>query len=537
MAYYPVDPTNPLNPIIPSPTPVTKPAPEPVSPTTPGGIQPPSPYPMPPYPPTPTKPIYPVGKSFSIQSPGIFGVIDEAEVDDFLIPEGGVVKSKNVHFDRRGAITLRLGMTAIGSTVSAGYPCLGMHNVSGSTLLVAFSDGTNNDIYRWSGSDCSKCLEDDTKDSRTRFVDFAGRTIRVNGIDNSIRCWTGVADGPTYWEYTGNPINPQQLWGIEPKFIEVYKSRVYVIGDNTNDDRLYFSSVINSAGNITWDTTLDYVDINPDDGENVTGLRRYSLELLIFKPNYIYRFKTAGMDPDPLIKIGTRSNESIIEGKKGLYFHHDNGFFRYTGEIPEEISLPIRPFVAAIPLSARSTISAWHDDNHIVWSVGDLTVDGEPWKNVELRFTESDDTWTVYSRATPIKWATDFANGSTLVRAISNSKGEVFTYDSGYTDSGEPIPFFCVLKWYELGSVIIKKTVPGLVAICKKAQGTDLMYQIDNEESWHTLGQLRKYLTYFLNKNISCHRIQFKIAGVSSVETFVFQKIVILPTITEGLIE
>ncbi|MDF1498816.1 MAG: hypothetical protein P1P85_05720, partial [Patescibacteria group bacterium] len=138
-----------------------------------------------------------------IRNLGVYGVIRQTEVDDLLIPDGAVVDVKNIHFDRRGASTLRLGLATLGSTVSTGYPCLGLHNAQSSTMAVAFSDGINNDIYRYNGTAWVKSLEDDTAGSKTRFVDFAGRTLRFNGVDGSVKVWSGSTAA---WDYTGNPI-------------------------------------------------------------------------------------------------------------------------------------------------------------------------------------------------------------------------------------------------------------------------------------------------------------------------------------------
>ena len=475
-----------------------------------------------------------------IRNIGIYGIIRESEVDSHLIPEGACIEAVSVHFDKKGAATLRPGIAALGATVSAGYSCVGMHNAFASTMLVVFSDGTNNDIYRYNGSAWAKSLEDDTAGSKTRFVDFAGRTVRLNGIDGSVRVWDGSTAAPvTSWAYTGNPINPQSLSNnsIKPKYGDIYKNKVYFIGDPTKPNRLYFSSVITSAGNITWTPSTDYVDFYPDDGEDASGLKRYSLELLVFKPNYIYRFRTSATDPDPLIKIGTRSNESIIEGKKGLYFHHETGFYKYTGAYPTEISRPISDIVDAIPLSYMDDITSWKDNDHIYWSVGNLTIEGNVWKNIVLRYTESSEIWTVYSYADGITWGSIFNNGTSITRTVGNDDGVVATFNSGNTDLGQPIPYRLISKWYEWDGIENKKIIQKFIGICEKAQGSKLMYQVDDKLAWEDLGQLKKYLNYFEPSNIEFHRIRIKLTGVSSSEAFIWRGLKIIEGINEGVIE
>lgn len=476
-----------------------------------------------------------------IKNLGVYGVIREAEVDSNIIPDGAVSDVMNFSFDRKGVAILRPGTVNLGSTISAGNPCLGIFNAQSKTIIAGFLTS----VYNYSDSNTWDAgLTGLVSGKKSRYVDFAGRTIFINGTADSMRVWNG--SNSAGWVSTGNPINPQNLYNngaqVQPQFVEVYKSRVYVAGDSTNPDRLLFSSVISSAGNITWTPTTDFVDINPSDGENITGLKRYSLELLVFKPNYIYRFRTSGSDPDPLIKIGTRSQESVIEGKKGLYFHHDSGFYKYTGGYPVEISRPISDFTSNITYANYSNVSSWKDSDHIYWFVGDVTIndpvlENQTWKNVVLRYTESSEVWTIYSYPFAIKVGTTFNNGSALTQVVGMDNGAVATFNSGASDLGEPIKYRVVTNWYQWEGLSTLKMIQSIVAICEKAQGSLLMYRTDDEMVWHDLGQLRKFINYFMPLSIKFHRIQFKLTGVSSVEALIFKGLEIPQVLNEGIVK
>lgn len=480
----------------------------------------------------------------SLRNLGSYGVIRRASVDDSLIPEGGLEEVKNFHFDRVGAATVRPGLTALGATVLTARPCVGLHNAQSGTALAVFSNGGSSTIYSFDGSNWSLSLDSGTASVRIRFVDFGSYTIALNFMYNtytSIRFWN--AGSSRHWHNTGNPINPQNMWGYAPQFGEVYKSRIYLSGDTSkegNGSRLYFSSVITSAGNITWAPTTDYVDINPGDGEVMTGLKRFSLELLCFKPNYIYRFRTSGVDPDPLIKIGTRSHESIVEGKRGIYFHHDTGLYRYTGGYPQEISRPINDFIEAIPFSQFTDIVSWNDSDHVYFSVGNLTINdvksSETWKNVVLRYTESSDLWTIYSYASEIRRGMTYTRGATLSRLVGTDYGLVGTHNSGTTDFDEPIPVRLRTKWYEFEGIENTKVIQNLIAICEKQQGLQLKYMVDDKNSWETIGELKQFITTFNNQNIKLNRIRFELTGMQRNEAAIFQGISILKGINEGVL-
>lgn len=480
-----------------------------------------------------------------IENLGVYGVIRAAEVNDSLIPDGAVTDSVNFQFDRKGAATVRTGLSALGATVLASRPCYGLFNAQNGTAIAVFSNGSSAAIYSFSSGAWGLSLDGGTASIAVRFVDFGSYTIALNFMYNtysSMRFWN--AGSSRHWHNTGNPINPQNMWGYTPQFGEVYKSKVYLFGDTSkegNPSRLYFSSVISSTGNITWSPSVDYVDINPGDGEGGSGLKRFSLELLCFKPNYIYRFRTSGVDPDPLIKIGTRSQESIVEGKRGLYFHHDTGFYRYTGGYPTEISRPISDIVDAIPYTQFKSIAGWNDSDHIYWSIGTVTVldvkENITYKNCVIRYTESSDVWTVYSYSSDLRRGTTYNSGTTLTRIVGTDMGIVATQNSGNLDIGEPIKYRLRTKWYDWGTVATSKVIEELVGICEKAQGSELMYQTDENQEWKSIGQLKQLATYFNKQQIRFNRIKFQLTGVSRSEPPVFLGVEIIKGINFGITE
>ena len=482
----------------------------------------------------------------SIRNVGVRGIIRPSQVDDTLIPDVAVTESINFHFDRIGAATVRPGIAAVGSTVLTARPAVGFHNAQAGTALAVFSNGSSSTIYSYNGTAWSVSLDGGTASVRIRFVDFGSYTIALNFIYNtysSMRFWN--AGSSRHWLNTGTPINPQNMWGRTPQVGEVYKSRVYLAGDTSvegSPSRLYFSSVISSTGVITWSPTADFVDINPGDGESITAIKRFSLELLVFKPNYIYRFRTSGVDPDPLIKIGTRSQESIVEGKRGLYFHHDTGFYKYSGGYPVEISRPIADIVDAIPYSQYDNIVAWNDNDHIYWSVGNLTITSEPtgnitWRNVVLVYTESSEVWTVYSYANEIQAGMTYTRGTVFSRLVATDNGVVATHGSGTTDLGEPIEYRLRTKWHEWENVITQKVLHEMLAVCEKAQASEVMYQTDENYEWITIGTITKMVSFFEELNISFHRIRFLITGISRFEASIFRGLEITKGINEGIVE
>jgi hypothetical protein len=469
----------------------------------------------------------------TINKLGVFGVIRAAEVDDDLLPVGALTDTLNCSFDRKGAITLRPGTALIGAQVISGTQALGLYHfnssVSGSSaifLAINNAAGTATNIFRSTGEGFSISLGTLTVGSQVGFVTFANAAMFLNGQQQPWQTTDGVT-----WTNTGNPLAPNNApitrWG------EVFKSRIYLTGNTTNPSRLFFSSIIASSAVISWTTSTDFVDINPNDGENITGLRRYSLELLVFKPNYIYRFRTSSTDPDPLIKIGIRSNNSVVEGKLGLYFHHDTGFYRYSGGYPTEISRPISDIVDNIARSNYDYISAWKDSDHIYWSIGDITIEGVTVNRMVARYTESSDVWTLYNYPSEIRQGTTYTSGTAVIQMVGDRNGNVLRFNSGITDNGSGIPYQFITRWEDWNDTSYLKTINSISYVCEKAQGMELFYQTDEDVSWRSLGKVTKFWDIFNQLDIKCHRIRFRGRGVSSLEAFIFKKI----KVERGLVE
>jgi hypothetical protein len=251
----------------------------------------------------------------NIDNLGVHGLIRPASVDDSLIPDTGCTEAVNVNFDRIGAVMVRPGLTNTWGTVSATTPtynpCIGLHNAAGSFIIAGFKGtATAVRLYVYGGEGWNLQASNLFSTAKVRFIEFANRTMWMNGTTDSISFNSSEVFVGGNASTTGNPLNTNQFvdggGSTDRKtasFGEVYKSRVYLAGDTGGGasnytgkpSRLYFSSVADVSGNITWNPSVDYVDINPGDGEKISALKRYSLELVIYKPNYIYRFRTSGL--------------------------------------------------------------------------------------------------------------------------------------------------------------------------------------------------------------------------------------------------
>jgi len=436
------------------------------------------------------------------------GVIRSSAVDDTLVPQNTCGFALNINFDVIGAFQTRQGLTKIGETVEAGKPVLGMtnyrNNAGSNYKLLAKIDA---DVYAYNGSSWSSVRNNLTTGSKARFTNFVDYVFMVNGNGNEV---VSTYNGSGSFGTT-NATNLHK-----GDFIENYRSRIWIADSST--DKLYYSNVVETNNTITGGT--EYIQISPQDGESITGLQRYSRALLVFKQNHIYRvFSITSVDPDPYINRGTYSQESIVEAKDGIYYHHSSGFYKFAEGDQIEISRPIIDVIQAIPRSYWPNVSGWTDDDHIYWSIGDITLDGISYSNMVCRYTISTQVWTLYSYAFEIRGATLYDNGTTQIMAVGDDIGKVYQFNYGNTDDGSTINYELQTHWLYLSTP--KQNIKNLTEmgfLHENAQGALLSYRkdIDLANKWRELGQIGDDLFQSKLMNDSFQRIKFRISGNNS---------------------
>jgi hypothetical protein len=453
------------------------------------------------------------------------GLYREAAVSESRLPLDSVVDVINFDFDKIGAATLRKGTTILGNQISAGTNILGLYEFRDSGA------GTNNQIvavngtvlyYLASGTWTSKRTSL-TSGAKARFTTYLDYLFMVNG-NEATASWTGAAADSfsTTTNVTNAPIG---------KFIDNFKARIWIAGNATYPDRLYYSSLPTSVTTplLTWDTdvaTGQWIDVSPSDGENITGLKRDKNSLLVFKNNHIYRvFSVSETDLDPKINLGTYSQESIVEAKDGIYFHHPSGFYKYSDGSAKEISLPIVDFIRNISLTNYSKVCGWEDGDHVLWSVGDVTISGITYTNVVCRYTISSQVWTIRSYPKQFLFSSKYNDGSNLYRLVGDNDGNILKVDIGNTDNGSSIQYMLTHRFYTFdGFKHTEKTLKKTLFSHDGGTGSKVLYRVDNDKPndfTKSLGELGVKDSIF-NDVVKGRKIQFRINGTSKGEPFTY---------------
>ena len=177
--------------------------------------------------------------------------------------------------------------------------------------------------------------------------------------------------------------------------------------------------------------------------------------MIVFKTNRLYRvFDIGQVDPDPYYAVGTSSQESVVETKVGVFFHHSTGIFQFDiNGIVQEVSRPIWDIIRAVPATQYANVTGWleADGDHVVWSLGDVTIKVITYHNLHVRYTLSTQVWTHYSYANnfvmSIRRQPFYVNGANMWALAGDSLGNVMMMNNGNTDNGTSILYSLIHRW------------------------------------------------------------------------------------------
>lgn len=470
------------------------------------------------------------------------GRITAYSVNTSLIPNNSVSNCANSNFDTvLGAATVRNGTTALGSVVATGKSPLGLaefvgHGGSPNLLLSVFKGTTNSTLYyfdtAWHASDQTAL----SNTAKVRFATLGGRSFFANGAVMKSSAAAAV------WT-TDDCITTDS---VVPSLLYTYKQRMIAGGYSAYPDRVYFSSIIDptTAPFITWNTngtTGDWIDVNPDDGDNVTGFSDVSNLVLVFKKKGFYRMDTVtkNVDTIPVYDAGAVSQEAITKCQGMVYFFSGDAIYSTNGGYPTQISrLGVQDYIDAIPQTAWANVSMGADTFNVYISTGLITVNGLANYYV-LKFSTRDQSWSVHYGIT---WQmfyaklTDSTNGR-LTRFADNT-GFVQTLNLGKTDNGTPIFYNIETQEIDFGNRASTKRINDKITVYgRNMMGSKLEYKIETGDWVQVPSEFKSTVNTVEDFNIEGRYFKFRWQGETVGARPVFEGIYFNNLLNEGNIE
>lgn len=348
--------------------------------------------------------------------------------------------------------------------------------VNGRWLYAGHADEVSN----WEGTTWTVRRSGLAQISKPRFAQYLNYIWMVNGNESIGGDPVATSNGGDF----GTDLVPEDFPAGD--FISAgFEGRVWVVDKTLGI--VYYTDIVQfvppSVYSLSYNPEVNFItQIAPQTGQTFTGIHEVPRALLIFTEDSIYRiYGATSLDAYPAYNVGTYSQESIVETKTGIFFHHSSGFYQFDyGSQPVEISRRIIDFVEAIPRSAYEDITGVYDGfDAVEWSVGQVVVEGVVYSNCVLRYTISTQVWTIYDYpANTITAMISYDDGDAINHIMGTQAGLVGAMDTGYTDFGEPFYFEFIDRWRSFTDMYYKtKAIDGFNIYSENAAGANLSYQ------------------------------------------------------------
>lgn len=261
-----------------------------------------------------------------------FGSLNTTD-DPLLLQEDESPDALNVVYDTVHAIETRPGYTKV-LTTSLSNPIKGIVAFYKSDLTKQLVYGSGSNLYRYNNAGGSVNLTGTpatfTANQQWSFDVYMDAVYGGNGIEPLI------AHNGTAYSVVNAAINPQ--------LVKVHKNRVFAVKKNSST--LYFSD----AGNPSSFPVNNFIQINTNDGQNITGIEVLQDSLIIFKDDSIFV-----LDGEPLgagntttignlqlrkanSDVGCTAFRTIQRVGSVLMFMHKSGLYVYQNYAAQLVS-------------------------------------------------------------------------------------------------------------------------------------------------------------------------------------------------------
>ncbi len=317
------------------------------------------------------------------------------------IPDQFASALQNVTLDTRGQLLKRPGQSMINNASALGSSAVtggGYHNASSGSNFFGVVVGSS--VYR-TGNTFAGSYTDVT--GTTTVTTSASNLVQVTDLNDKL-IFCNELDKPFYLSATGNAVQISTGLFTGAKTCTTYG--VYLVIGNTLETSVSYPSRVRwsdiNSPNIF--PALNYVDVEPDDGDKIVSIISFDDSVYIFKKRSIYRMLITGLDgPDAFIirpvvrNIGAWAKNSVRAiPNVGIAFLAQNTAYVLNDQGLQPIGDPIqRTFDSVNRAQWGNAVAAVYPKRYQYWisvATGSATSN-----NAMLVYDYIQRAWTVYS--------------------------------------------------------------------------------------------------------------------------------------------
>jgi len=336
------------------------------------------------------------------------------------------------------------------------------------------------------------------------FEQFQGYLVIVNGKNNPVvyqEDWSEVQQFGVNFSITGV--------SCIPKYVCAFKQFLF-FAHTTEGGTTYRSRVrwCEPADITSWPSE-NYLDLDADDGTEITGIELLGDYIVVFKERKIFvlTYRSGSMVFEPTLVIDGRgciAPASLTSIYNDLIFFSDDGIYSFDGGGNlEEISSKIKPLVLQVnPMRKRYVQSAPNEELDQLWFAVSFLDSPVNDKVFVYNFTNPDEEcWSVYDmevatlgfyyRYSSLRWdeldnAIDdysityddyYALEGAPQLLITDYDGNVYDHE-GTTDSGSVFVSKWQSKYFDFGAPQLNKRLTRLIFRVKKEENASIVFKL-----------------------------------------------------------
>ena len=373
-----------------------------------------------------------------------------------------------------GSYTFSYKITAINNVGETVASSAGEEDLNQSTL-----DTTSYMTVSWSAvTDAVGYNVYGRKDGDWRFLAYVEGNASVSFKDD------GSLDPSTVF----TPPEGNSTGGQKGAYIELYKDSLFILGDEDNPSRLYYSGGGDKIDDFTIENGGGFIDVSKNDGQKGTGLKVFKDKILIFKEDSIYQFSFTSSGLPQVVQVtdavGALSPRSIVSVENDVFFASRRGIFTIGNEAgyafdvlrTNELSAKIRSVFQTIEGSRMENISAVYatksNKNLIIFS---YTETGGTTNNKAIVYDRERLAWYQWSNIQANCWA-DYvdSDGDQYIVYGDDASGYSKEILTGSDDFGSAIRAYASLKGEIFNDITRYKTLKNVHVVLREPTGTVL---------------------------------------------------------------
>lgn len=386
----------------------------------------------------------------------------------------------NVDLDRRGGFYLRRGVAPYYNAAAAAaiHSILPFYQSNGTNAVLI---GAGTAAYKWTGSAWASIFtgltgpyRSVTFKDRLYVVSAGNQTQRWNGTTNT--AITDPAVTPSWNDNLSAPTSPASTGKFPKAAVACAYQNVMFVGNITENATAYPNRVRWSHPGYPEDwVSYHYIDIEPDDGDQITGLVPLQDRLIVFKHNSIHAIY--GTPPEdfsvvPIARdVGATSQEAIASTDQGIYLWDESTGLHLLQSDPQKGTRTTWVFEPLWPAIEDGSISAGNMRYAHVGVMNRRIWVSVPWQSGSTRdrtfvydpFLGKRGAWTAYDLGVgPFLNYSPPNSGATPLAASTSSNYllEVEKFGRVYDDFGAGathITSYYMTRWHDGGEAIVRK--------------------------------------------------------------------------------